>query len=117
MRWLCGLFFIVVSLNAYPLENFSWNFGKVNAEKLLIHNFKLFNDSNKVLEIKDVFTSCSCITCKIKGPSKLLPDETVNVEVNFDAKGYSGEITQYAYLHTNNSEQKVLKLEVKANVE
>jgi metal-sulfur cluster biosynthetic enzyme len=99
-----------------PLDYAIFDFGKVKQGEVLKHTFSLKNDSTKnVLNIKNVHTSCGCTASEVK--KKILrPQEETSIEVEFNTKGYLGQVKQYIYVHTDNKEQPVLRLTIKAEI-
>jgi uncharacterized cupredoxin-like copper-binding protein len=96
-------------------DKYTWDFGYVRQGQILKHDFILKNDSNKPLVIKSVNTSCGCTASKAK-KEKLSPGETTDIEVSFKSKGYSGEVTQYIYVYTDNLDNQIIRFIIKANV-
>ncbi len=91
------------------------DFGQVRQGRVSKHNFLLKNETAKILNIRDVNTSCGCTVSKIK-KKKLLPGESTFIEVKLNTKGYSGEIQQFVYLHTDNLDNPILRFIIKAEV-
>lgn len=96
-------------------DPYAWDFGRVKEGEVLKHSFVLKNESPKVLNIKDVNTSCGCTVSKIDKKS-VLPTETTLIEVQFNSKGYSGAVQQYIYVNTDNLDNPVLRYIIKAEV-
>lgn len=94
----------------------TWDFGKILAsEGIVKHVFLLKNDSAEVLNINGTHASCGCTVSEIDKKA-ILPKETANLEVKFDPKGYSGEVTQYVYVDTDSKDMPIYKFIIKANV-
>lgn len=106
---------VIVVNKPSPEDDYFYDFGQVKEDEVLKHNFTLKNTSGKVLNIKDVNTSCSCTVSKVEKKS-ILPEETTLIEVNFDTKGYSGQTQQYIYVHTDNLDNPILRFIIKASV-
>ncbi|MGD0336303.1 MAG: DUF1573 domain-containing protein [Candidatus Omnitrophota bacterium] len=96
-------------------DKYTWDFGYVKQSQISKHDFILKNDSNKLLVIKSVNTSCGCTASKAKKET-LSPGETTDIEVSFNSKGYSGEVKQYIYVHTDNLDNETIRFIIKANV-
>jgi hypothetical protein len=119
-RILLGLFFILVFTIGFtqPAENDAntWDFGKVQASGGIVkHIFLLQNDSSVDLNVNGTNASCGCTVAEID-KKVLLPKETANLQVKFDPKGYSGKITQYVYVDTDNKNTPIYKFIIKADV-
>jgi hypothetical protein len=91
------------------------DFGIVKAGDLVKHSFVIKNNSDRVLNIKDVSTSCGCTVSEVK--NKILkPGESALVDVKFDSKGYSGAIEQFVYVRTDSLDESLIRFIIKANV-
>jgi len=97
------------------IDPFTLDFGKVKQGEILKHSFALKNDSSKILNIKDVNTSCGCTASKI-AKKTLAPGESTVIDVSFKSKGYSGQITQFIYVNTDSTEKPVIRFTIKAEV-
>ncbi|MFH1354826.1 MAG: DUF1573 domain-containing protein [Candidatus Omnitrophota bacterium] len=92
-----------------------WDFGEIEKAEIVEHNFTISNNSGKTLKIERVHTSCGCTASEV-GNDTLLPGKSTQIKVKFDSKSYSGEIKQYAYVHTDDPENSLIKLTIKAKV-
>lgn len=96
-------------------DPYTWDFGKVQEGRVFKHTFVLKNESSKTLKIKEVHTSCGCTTSGVK--SKVLkPHGSTTLEVKFNSKKYSGLVTQYIYVNTDDVEKPIIKYIIKAEV-
>jgi len=93
-----------------------WDFGQVAQGDILEHTFVLINDSSIALEINEVRTSCGCTTSEVRR-KKILPGESAEVPVKFKTQGYSGIKKQYVYIHTNQENNPLIKLTLKADIQ
>jgi len=109
------LFFLQIVCYAKNPDPYTWDFGRVRQGEILRHDFLLKNESNKVLNIKSVDTSCGCTVSKTK-KSALLPQEATLIEVNFDSKGYLGPVQQVVYVNTDRLDTPVIRYIIKAEV-
>ncbi len=101
--------------NAVAIDAYTWDFGRARQGEILKHDFLLKNDSDKVLNIKSIDTSCGCTVSKTK-KSALLPQEATLIEVNFDSKGYLGPVQQVVYVNTDSLDMPVIRYIIKAEV-
>jgi len=91
------------------------DFGLVRAGEIVRHSFVIKNNSSKVLNIKDVSTSCGCAVSEVK--NKILnPGESTFVDVKFNSQGYFGEVQQFVYVSTDSLDESLLRFIIKANV-
>lgn len=98
------------------IESNTWDFGKIRvSEGIVKHVFSLRNDSTEVLNINSTHASCGCTLSEID-KKIILPKETANLDVKFNPKGYSGELTQYVYVDTDSKSMPIYKFIIKANI-
>ena len=93
----------------------TWNFGKVKADQIVRHNFVVKNESQKTINIIEVKTTCGCTGSKI-GKNTLLPGEETLLEVQFNTKGYSGPVEKNIFVQTDDLDNPLLTLIIKAEV-
>jgi hypothetical protein len=93
-----------------------WDFGRLKEGDIVRHEFILKNDSSRKLLIHDVSTSCGCTVSKIND-KELLPGASTSIEVEFNSKGYSGEIKQHIYVHTDSLDKPIIRFIIKAQVD
>jgi hypothetical protein len=96
-------------------DPYAWDFGRVKEGEILQHDFIFKNESNNILNIKDVNTSCGCTVSSIKKKT-LLPGESTFIEVKFNTKGYSGPTQQFIYVATDSLDNPILRFIIKAEV-
>ncbi len=96
-------------------DPYLWDFGKVKEGEVLEHEFIFKNESKVVINIKDINTSCGCTISEVK-KKKLLPGEPTIIGVKFNAKGYSGAVTQYVYMNTDVVDNPIVRYIIKAEV-
>jgi uncharacterized cupredoxin-like copper-binding protein len=104
----------LVSSSMLPAAQ-QWDFGNVKEGEIVVHDFTIKNDTPKVLNIKDVNSSCGCTVSEAK-KKVLAPGESTTLQVKFNSAGYNGWAQQYIYVHTDNIAYPVLRIIVRANV-
>ena len=67
------------------------DFGRITHERLATHRFKAHNQTKFPVQIKQVLPSCGC-TSTVAGQWYLKPDESTELEVSFDPKGFIGAV-------------------------
>jgi len=92
-----------------------WDFGQVKEGAVLKHEFILKNETSDILEINNIHTSCGCAVSESSKKS-LLPQGSTVITVSFNSKGYSGPVTQFVYVHTDNADIQIVKFTIKADV-
>ena len=92
-----------------------WDFGTVKQGAILRHDFVLKNQTRNTLKINSVHTSCGC-TASQADKKSLLPQESTTIKVTFNSRGYSGQVTQFVYVNTDNPDLAIIKFTIKAQV-
>jgi len=98
-----------------PTDPYFWDFGQARQGQILMHTFELKNESDKQITILNASASCGCTVPSIKN-KVLLPGESTDIEVKFNTKGYSGEVKQYVYVNTDDTDNPILKYTIKAEI-
>jgi len=93
----------------------TWDFGRVKETDVLKHTFTLKNESLTTMNIKGVTTSCGCTVSEVK-KKRLSPQESTEIMVQFNPKGYSGKVKQYVFIQTDSSEKPVVIFVIKAEI-
>lgn len=96
-------------------EKNTWDFGQVKQNDILEHAFIFKNEFAKTINIKSVSTSCGCTTSEVKKKT-LLPDESTEISVKFDTKGFVGQTIKHIYVNIDDVDNPVIKFIIKANV-
>jgi hypothetical protein len=96
-------------------DQYVWDFGQVRAGDIAKHTFIFKNETNEILTIKNVSTSCGCTASEVK-KKVLQPGESTEIEVRFNSKKYSGPVKQYVYVNTDDPVSPVVKFTIKADV-
>jgi hypothetical protein len=126
--WLVGVLFCLVLIaplvvtgetpSGTPkidLPRESWDFGKVKEGPVLKHTFTVKNIGTAELELQ-AYPGCRvCISPELSS-NKILPESKAELDVFFYTKGKSGAIDSFAMIRSNDPEQPVLKITVKAFV-
>jgi len=121
---LC-LWFLSGHLMAHPnpedfpnikFENRKIDFGRVKQGNIVTDNFIFENAGDSLLIINKIRTSCGC-TAALASKKRLRPGEKGRLKVSFNTRGYSGNVTKYIYIYTNDPQNIKSMLSVSANVE
>lgn len=75
--------------------------GIVNAGEVVSHDFRLENDSDISVEIKDVISSCSCTTANISRGAVIPSGDSTRFSISFHTEGLAGEQSNFILLKTN----------------
>lgn len=92
-----------------------WDFGQAREGTSLEHSFILKNFKDRPLTITSIHTSCGCTVSKSQ-KKYLLPQEFTRIDVKFNTQGYSGDVEQHVYVHTDDASESIVKFSVKAEV-
>jgi hypothetical protein len=92
-----------------------WDFGQVKQGEIAQHDFILKNETNDLLEINSVHSSCGC-TASQADKKSLMPQSSTTIKVSFNSHGYIGPVTQFVYVNTDNADLAIIKFTVKAVV-
>ena len=103
------------SAEKQKVDPYEWDFGKVKAGIMSKHDFILKNETNHILRINNIQTSCGC-TASESDKKSLMPQESTAIKVTFNSRGYSGPVTQFVYVHTDNPDLEIIKFTIKALV-
>jgi len=98
------------------IDPYTWDFGYISKDVVVKHEFEIKNNLNRVLNIKDVSTSCGCTASEAK-KKVLEPGEGTQIIVEFNSKGYSGNASQFVYVSTDDPDNPILKYTIKAFVQ
>lgn len=124
-----GLFFLFIFFilsSGFPQEQdkinkqkisdpYVWDFGKVKLGEVLQHNFTFKNETKSVLTIKALNSSCGCAVPQVKD-KVLKSGQSTLIEVKFNTKGYAGPVQQYVYVNTDDLNNPIFRLIIKAEV-
>jgi len=92
-----------------------WDFGQVKAGRVVSNKFILKNSGSQTVKIERTDTSCGCTVGKISR-IKLEPFDEAKVEVSFNSSGYQGKVEQKIFVRTDEAENPVVELMIKADV-
>lgn len=92
------------------------SFSKVKEGTKLRHEFVFTNTGNAPLIIKRVTTSCGC-TAALASEDKIMPGKEGKISVQFDTRGYFGQVTKQVYVESNDPLEPQKVLEIQAEIE
>lgn len=88
-----------------------YNFGKINSNKLVEHDFILRNAGTSILKIENIQTICGCTTAEMV-KDEITPNEEVPIHVMFDTKGRQGPQIQSVTIASNDPANPTLELRI-----
>jgi hypothetical protein len=94
----------------------SHDFGKVKQGDVVTHEFVFTNDGDAVLVVDKVETTCGC-TAALVSEKKIAPGKQGRIKTTFDTRGYSGRLSRYLYLVSNDGENGRRELSLVADIE
>lgn len=92
------------------------DFGKVKQGEVLVHEFVFKNEGDEPLVVERVETTCGC-TAALLSEQKVEPGLEGRVKATFDTRGYSGRMTRYVILVSNDSDKKRRELALTVDIE
>ena len=94
----------------------SHNFGKVKQGDVLTHEFVFRNSGDATLVVERVETTCGC-TAALVSADKIGPGKEGKIKVSLDTHGYSGHMSRYVYLVSNDADSPRRELSIAADIE
>jgi hypothetical protein len=94
----------------------SHDFGKVKQGDVVSHEFVFKNDGGAPLIVDKVETTCGC-TAALVSEKKIDPGKDGKIKTTFDTRGYSGRLSRYIYLVSNDGENPRRELSLVADIE
>jgi hypothetical protein len=95
-------------------EERAWDFGTVRRGERLTHSFRLTNELNQMVEIKDVRVSAGFIIARANG-KQLAPGASATINVQMDTHRFSGDKTSSIYVQFAQPWQATVQLQVQAD--
>lgn len=92
-----------------------YNFGKVDAGKVVSHTFKFYNKGKSTLDIQDIKTSCGC-TAALVSSKQILPGKEGTIKVDLDTKNRSGSMSRTITINSNDPQESTKVLTIYADV-
>ncbi len=92
-----------------------YDFGTINEGVEVRHTFPMHNSGRKRLEIKTAFSTCGCTVPHIK-QREISPGQTGELEVMLDTSMKQGNVTKPIEIRSNDPENPVVTIYIKANV-
>ena len=97
------------------ISDLQHDFGTVGQQRKVEHQFQISNVGDASLEIKDIRSSCDCLT-ELMGKREIAPGEQLPLKVIFDTQHYVGRQSRFVEIYFNDPTTDKLRLEVRANV-
>jgi len=94
----------------------AWNFGKSKGGDDLVHEFVFKNEGDAALHIKNVETSCGC-TAALVSDKSVDPGKTGRIKITFSTRGYSGEVSRFVYVESDDAALPRVQLKISAAVD
>ena len=107
------------------LATSDWNFGAILADRIISHIFIIENTGQADLVLSAENTSCQCTTATFiikDSPKETADDVTVpkggeaRLEVSLDTKNKIGQVQNAVFITTNDPENRVIIINIKAKV-
>jgi hypothetical protein len=94
----------------------AWDFGKVKQDQSLSYEFVFKNEGDAPLVIQKVDTSCGC-TAALVSDRKVEPGKEGKIKVNFNSQGYSGAVSKFIYVESNDPAEPRKELKISADID
>jgi len=94
----------------------SHDFGKVKQGDVVSHEFTFRNEGDAPLVVEKIETTCGC-TAALVSEKRIGPGRDGKIKTTFDTRGYSGRLSRYLYLVSNDAENPRRELSVSADIE
>ncbi|WP_298512681.1 DUF1573 domain-containing protein [uncultured Kordia sp.] len=102
--------------NKFYLANATYDFGNTSGNQILKTTFIIDNLFDVPTEIVAVNSSCKCV--KTTYAKKLLqPNESMEIAVEFDTKGFRGMQKKSITIETNHKNNKYIRFSVQTHIE
>lgn len=110
------LFSIVAEQPRITFKETVKSFTKVKEGTKLRYEFVFTNTGNAPLLIKRVTTSCGC-TAALVSEDRIMPGKEGRISVQFDTRGYFGQVIKQIYVESNDPVEPTKVLEIQAEIE
>lgn len=90
--------------------------GVVEQGTEITHAFRLYNEGDQDLYVREVRSSCGCMVAS-PPPSTVAPGDGADIEITFNTTAYFGPVRRTASILTNDPEQPVRTVQIRANIE
>lgn len=97
------------------IEPEEYDFGSVQQDEKLVHEFAIHNTGDEVLEIRRISTTCGC-TAALTADKSVAPGESTTLRVTLETRKYRGTIERSVSVASNDP-RRVHTVHVKAFVE
>ncbi len=97
------------------VQPMKYDFGNIVQGEKVSHIFTITNTGGAELDILNVHASCGCTAVKPE-KNKLAPNESTQLNVEFNSAYKSGKQIKYVYIESNDPENRQLKIQFDGNV-
>jgi uncharacterized membrane protein len=94
----------------------SHDFGKIKQGQSVTFEFVFENQGDAPLNIEKVETSCGC-TAALLSEKKIEPGKKGKIKSTFESQGYSGRVTKYIFVESNDPDARRVELTITADVQ
>lgn len=92
------------------------DFGQVKQGDVVSHEFVFKNEGDAPLVVEKVETTCGC-TAALVSEKTIGPGKEGRIKATFDTRGYSGRLSRYLYVVSNDAENPRRELSVSADIQ
>jgi len=92
------------------------DFGQIKQGDVVSHEFVFKNAGGAALVVEKVETTCGC-TAALVSEKSIAPGKEGRIKTTFDTRGYSGRLSRYLYIVSNDAENPRRELSVSADIQ
>jgi len=89
--------------------------GSVGQDTTVGFDFPVLNTGKSDLVIEMVRSSCECLEI-VRYPEKIPPNQAFSIQLDFITEGIEGDFKKYFYIHTNDEDDPIVRVEVRGRV-
>lgn len=122
LLWLCALplFAQTPAESSEPrpvlvFDRLEHDFGELRQGKKVETTFEIRNDGNATLRVRQIVPTCGC-TALLPLSRELAPGEQRRITVTLDTRERRGDSDNYVHFHSNDPENPVITLVIKADI-
>lgn len=101
---------------ALVAEESALDVGRAEPSSSAVVNYRIRNTASRSISINGIQAACDCMTVDFATPKQINPDEVLTIPVHIDFPKEDGVLVRDLIVHTNNPEQRSLKLSIIAHV-
>lgn len=101
--------------NKFYIANSTYDFGDTNGNELLKKTVTIKNLFDVPIQIINIKSSCKCVKTTASKAS-LKPNESMEIQIEFDTNGFSGVQKKSITIETDNENNKYIRFSVQTKI-